>query len=77
MHGEPSHAPSSVTGTFDELRKAQAFAGMRLCDINEVIDSESWEVVWRLNKRPMQARNEPLQLVADVQDGRGSASRRH
>lgn len=77
MHGEPSHDPSSVTGTFDELRKAQAFAGMRLCDINEVIDSESWEVVWRLNKRPMQARNEPLQLVADVQDWRGSASRRH
>ena len=77
MHGEPSHDPSSVTGTFDELRKAQAFAGMRLCDINEVIDSESWEVVWRLNTRPMQARNEPLQLVADVQDWRGSASRRH
>lgn len=77
MHGEPSHDPSSVTGTFDELRKAQAFAGMCLCDINEVIDSESWEVVWRLNKRPMQARTEPLQLVADVQDWRGSASRRH
>ncbi|MDB5760623.1 MAG: hypothetical protein JWM30_3912 [Burkholderia sp.] len=50
MHGEPSHDPANVTGTFDELKKAQAFAGMRLCDFNEIIDSDSWEVIWRLNK---------------------------
>lgn len=77
MHGEPSHDPSNVTGTFDELKKAQAFAGLRLCDINEVIDSDSWEVVWRLNKRRVQDRTEPLQLAIDVQDWRGSTSRRH
>jgi hypothetical protein len=50
LHGEPGHDPANVTGTFDELKKAQAFAGMRLRDFNEIIDQNSWEVVWRCNK---------------------------
>jgi hypothetical protein len=52
-----------VTGTFDELKKAQAFAGMRLRDFNEIIDQESWEVVWRLNKAlSVPSTATPLQL---------------
>jgi hypothetical protein len=50
MHGEPCHDPANVTGTFDELKKAQAFAAMCLREFNEIIDQNSWEVVWRFNK---------------------------
>jgi hypothetical protein len=50
MHGERSDAPSSATGTFDLFKDAQSFAGNRLCDFNEIVDSHTWEVVWRLNK---------------------------
>ena len=50
MHGEPSHDPANVTGTFDHLKEAQAFAGDRLRDFNEIIDSNTWKVVWHLNK---------------------------
>jgi hypothetical protein len=49
-HGERSDAPSSVTGAFDHIKDAQAFAGNRLCDCNEIVDSDSWQVVWRLNR---------------------------
>lgn len=77
MHGEPAHDPSSVTGTFDELKKAQAFAGMRLSDFNEVIDSDSWEVIWRMNKRPVRETAEPLQLVIDSPDWRRTTGRIH
>ena len=77
MQGEPGHAPSSVTGTFDELKKAQAFAGMRLCDFNEVIDSDSWEVVWRLNKRSVRGTTEPLQLAIELPDWQRTPGRIH
>ena len=50
MHGERGDAPSSATGTFDYIKDAQAFAGNRLCDFNEIVDSNTWQVVWRLNK---------------------------
>ena len=50
MHGERSDAPSSATGTFDHIKDAQIFAGKRLSDFNEIIDSNTWQVVWRLNK---------------------------
>ena len=50
MHGERSDAPSSATGTFDHIKDAQAFAGNRVSDFNEIIDSDTWQVVWRLNK---------------------------
>jgi hypothetical protein len=49
-HDEPCHDPANVTGTFDELKKAQVFAAMRLREFNEIIDQNSWEVVWRFNK---------------------------
>jgi len=69
MHGEPSHDPANVTGTFDELKKAQAFAGMRLCDFNEIIDSDSWEIIWRLNKAaPARASAAPLALAIEPHD---------
>jgi hypothetical protein len=41
---------SSATGTFDHIRDAQTFAGNRLSYFNEIIDSHTWQVVWRLNK---------------------------
>lgn len=50
MHGERSDSASSVTGTFDHIKEAQAFAGNHLCDFNEIVDSDTWQVVWRLNK---------------------------
>lgn len=50
MHDEPCHDPANVTGTFDELKKAQVFAAMRLREFNEIIDQNSWKVVWRFNK---------------------------
>lgn len=50
MHGENSDDPLSMAGTFDDLREAQSFAGRRIQDVNEVIDTGTWEVVWRLNR---------------------------
>ena len=49
-HGERSDAPSSVAGTFDHIKDAQAFVGKRMCDFNEIVDSDSWQIVWRLNR---------------------------
>ena len=49
-HGERSDAPSNVRGTFDLIKDAQAFAGQRLCDFNEIVDTHTWQVVWRLNR---------------------------
>lgn len=73
MHGEQSHDPANVTGTFDELKRAQAFAGMRLCDFNEVIDSDTWEVVWRFNTGASKRTGSPaLQLSIQSQDARQS-----
>ena len=49
-HGERSDSASSATGTFDHIRDAQAFAGDRLSYFNEIIDSHTRQMVWRLNK---------------------------
>lgn len=49
MHGEKSDDPLSVAGTFDDLREAQTFAADRLRQVNEIVDSTTWEVVWRFN----------------------------
>ena len=49
MQGEKSDDPLSVAGTFDDLREAQAFAAERLCQVNEIVDTDIWEVVWRFN----------------------------
>ena len=51
MQGEKSDDPLSMAGTFDDLREAQAFAARRLCQVNEVVDTDTWEVVWRFNMR--------------------------
>lgn len=50
MHGENADDPLSMAGTFDDLREAQSFAERRIQDVNEVIDTVTWEVVWRLNR---------------------------
>jgi hypothetical protein len=50
QHGERSDTASSVAGTFDLIQDAQAFAGKRLCNFNEIVDSNTWQVVWRLYK---------------------------
>lgn len=68
MHGEPSHDPANVTGTFDELKEAKLFAAIRLRDFNEVIDRDSWEVVWRLNKFTLHGITSPLQLSIGTSD---------
>lgn len=49
MHGQKSDDPSSMAATFDNLREAQTFAAERLCQMNEILDTNTWEVVWRLN----------------------------
>jgi hypothetical protein len=49
MHGEHSDAPSSATGSFDHINDAQAFAENLLGDLNEIVDRDSWQFVWRLN----------------------------
>jgi hypothetical protein len=49
-HGERSDAPASASGTFDHIREAQFFAKIRFCDCNEIVDTDTWQVVWRLNK---------------------------
>jgi hypothetical protein len=53
--GERSDAPGSVKGTFDHLKDAQAFAGECLCDFNEIVDTDTWQVVWRLKKSTTRA----------------------
>lgn len=50
MHGHKADDSLSMAGTFDDLREAQASAPIRLCDVNEVIDTNDWTVVWRFNK---------------------------
>lgn len=50
MHGQKPDDPLSVAGTFDDLQDAQTFAGARLHDVNEIIDTDDWVVVWRFNK---------------------------
>ena len=49
MHGEKRDDPLSMAGTFDDLREAQAFAEKRLCQVNDIVDTDTWEVVWRVN----------------------------
>lgn len=49
MRSEKSDDPLSMSGTFDDLREAQAFAAERLHHVNEIIDTNTWEVVWRFN----------------------------
>jgi hypothetical protein len=36
-HDKPCHDPANVTGRFDELKKAQVFAAMRLRKFKEII----------------------------------------
>lgn len=50
MHGQQADDPLSMAGTFDDLREAQASAAERLCDVNEIVDTNDWMVVWRFNK---------------------------
>jgi len=49
MDGEKSDDPLSMAGTFDDLREARAFAAERLPQVNEIVDTNTWEVVWRYN----------------------------
>ena len=49
MHGESSNDSANVRGTFDFFKDAQAAVANRLCDYNEIVDSNTWQVVWRLN----------------------------
>jgi hypothetical protein len=50
MHGQKSDDPLSMSGTFDDLRDAKVFASEHMRDFNEIVDSDTWAVVWRLNK---------------------------
>ena len=50
MHGQKSDDPLSMSGTFDDLRDAKVFAGDHMRDCNEIVDSDTWQVVWRSNK---------------------------
>lgn len=50
MRGQKSDDPLSMSGTFDDLRDAIAFAGDRMQDFNKIVDSDTWAVVWRLNR---------------------------
>jgi hypothetical protein len=50
MHGQKADDPLSMAGTFDDLREAQTAAGERLHDVNEIIDTDDWTVVWRFDK---------------------------
>lgn len=50
MHAERADAPSSVTGTFDQIKDAQTFAESQQYDFNQIVDSDTWKVVWRLDK---------------------------
>lgn len=49
MYGQASDDPLSMAGTFDDLREAKAFAADRLRQVNEIVDTDTWEVVWRYN----------------------------
>jgi hypothetical protein len=78
MHGERSDATSSVTRTFDHIKDAQTFAGNRLSDFNEIVDSDTWQVVWRLNKPSSPHPTvTPLQLVPEPHGWEQFASRRN
>jgi len=50
MHVEKADDPLSMAGTYDDLQEAQAAAAERLHDVNEVVDTHEWTVVWRFNK---------------------------
>ena len=50
MHGQRSDDPSSLSGTFDDLIDARAFANDHMRDFNEIVDTHTWSVVWRLYK---------------------------
>ena len=50
MQGEKIDDPLSIAGTFNDFKEAQATAGKRLRDVNEIVDTDTWEVVWRLNR---------------------------
>jgi hypothetical protein len=65
-HDERSDAASNVTGTFDHIKDAQAFAGNCLCHFNEIVDSHSWQVVWRLNKSKAPAKSPHFTQAATV-----------
>ena len=54
-HSERRDAATSATGTFEKLKEAQFFAGIRLNDCNEIVDTNTWQVVWRLNKSATRA----------------------
>jgi hypothetical protein len=56
-YGERSDSASSVTGTFNHIKDAQAFAGNRLCHFNEIVASHSWQVIWRFNKSKAPAKS--------------------
>jgi hypothetical protein len=49
MHGEKSDDPLSMAGTFDDFREAQTAAATSLRQVNEVVDTHTWQVVWRFN----------------------------
>jgi hypothetical protein len=49
MHDQKSDDPLSVAGTFNDLREAQTFAAERPRQVNEIVDTDTWEVVWRFN----------------------------
>jgi hypothetical protein len=45
-HGQVRHKHSNVVGTYGELETAQVAAQARLHDINEIIDRDTWHIVW-------------------------------
>lgn len=50
MYDQKADDPLSMAGTFNDLREAQGAAGKRLHDVNEIIDTDDWTIVWRFNK---------------------------
>ena len=45
-HGQVRQHHSYVLGTFNDLTRAQMTARASLDEINEIIDRETWQVVW-------------------------------
>jgi hypothetical protein len=63
-HGQVRHQHSYVLGTFSDLPRAQAAAQFNLDEINEIVDRDSWQVVWsavkghpRLSAQPQCLKN--------------------
>ena len=50
MHGQQGRDLANVSGTFDHIKQAQNFSEHRIKDVNEIIDTHVWKVVWRLNR---------------------------